>query len=61
MYYTQDWGRARASVERLAALEPEVVVTGHGPSLHGAPMRQALHALAENFVSVAVPEHERHA
>ena len=55
MYYTQDWAAARASVQRLAALEPERVVTGHGPSLQGAEMRQALHRLARAFDQVAVP------
>lgn len=33
MYYTQDWTAARLSVERLAALEPELVVTGHGRAM----------------------------
>lgn len=57
MYYTQDWGEARESVERLAALEPEVVITGHGPPLHGEQMRRALHALARDFDDIAVPGH----
>ncbi|HEY0420959.1 MAG TPA: MBL fold metallo-hydrolase, partial [Acetobacteraceae bacterium] len=30
MYFTHDWDAARASVQRLAALEPEIAVTGHG-------------------------------
>lgn len=60
MYYTQDWDKARDSVERLAALEPELVVTGHGPALRGPEMRRALHALARDFDRVAVPEHGRY-
>lgn len=56
MYYTQDWGQSRDTVERLAALEPESVVTGHGPAMRGAEMRTALHALARDFDRVAVPE-----
>ena len=55
-YYTQDWDAARESVERLAALEPELVVTGHGPAMHGASMREALHRLARGFGAIAVPE-----
>jgi len=46
MYFTQDWQNARLSVERLAALEPEIAVTGHGRAMRGPSMRAALHALA---------------
>lgn len=59
-YYTPDWVSAAASVRRLAALEPEVVVTGHGRALHGEAMRRALHLLADNFESIAVPKHGRY-
>ena len=60
MYYTPNWPEARASVERLAALEPELVITGHGPAMHGAELRKALHALAHDFDRVAVPEQGRY-
>ncbi len=56
-YYTPDWVSARASVQTLAALEPEVAVTGHGPAMRGAEMRAALHLLARDFDQIAVPEH----
>ena len=59
-YFTQDWGEAKASVERLAALEPELAVTGHGRAMRGAEMRAALHALARDFERVAVPEHGKY-
>ncbi|MGK9204248.1 MBL fold metallo-hydrolase [Sinorhizobium meliloti] len=55
MYYTTNWENARTSVELLAALEPERVITGHGPAMQGTEMRDALHALARNFDRVAVP------
>jgi glyoxylase-like metal-dependent hydrolase (beta-lactamase superfamily II) len=60
MYFTPDWESAEASVQRLAALEPELVVTGHGRALHGSEVRQALHLLADNFASIAVPKHGRY-
>jgi glyoxylase-like metal-dependent hydrolase (beta-lactamase superfamily II) len=60
MYYTPDWQSARRTVLRLAALEPEVVVTGHGPPKHGPAMRAALHELAERFEVVAVPADGRY-
>lgn len=56
MYFTQNFQQARDSVQRLAALEPELVITGHGPALRGSEMRQALHALADNFDEVVVPD-----
>lgn len=56
-YYTPDWPRAAESVRRLAALEPDLAVTGHGPAMWGPKMRKALHLLARDFERVAVPEH----
>jgi len=60
MYYTQDWSQARASVERLATLEPETAVTGHGRAMRGPEMRAALHLLAQEFDRIAVPEQGRY-
>jgi glyoxylase-like metal-dependent hydrolase (beta-lactamase superfamily II) len=48
-YFTQDWRAAAGSVHKLAALEPEVLATGHGAVMRGAAMRAALHSLADNF------------
>ena len=56
MYYTTDWENARESVRTLAALAPEVVITGHGPPLRGPAMREALNTLARDFDEIAVPK-----
>lgn len=55
MYFTVEWDKAKDSVARLAALEPELVITGHGEPMRGAEMRAALHRLADEFDSIAVP------
>ncbi len=60
MYFTPDWESAKSSVERLAALEPEVAVTGHGRAMQGAEMRAALHTLARDFDRVAMPDHGKY-
>ncbi len=60
MYYTQDWIAAKKSVERLAALEPDLIVTGHGRAMRGSEMRRALNLLASRFDEVAVPEQGRY-
>lgn len=60
MYFTPDWGSAKTSVKRLAALEPEIAVTGHGRAMRGAEMRAALHALARDFDRIAVPDHGKY-
>jgi glyoxylase-like metal-dependent hydrolase (beta-lactamase superfamily II) len=60
MYYTTDWDNARASVERLAELEPETIITGHGPPMHGPAMREALETLAREFDHVAIPKEGRY-
>ena len=61
MYYTQDWPSARRSVETLAALQPEIAVTGHGRAMQGPTMREALHKLAREFDRIAHPEHAKYA
>ncbi len=60
MYYTQDWLSARRSVERLTALEPELVIAGHGRAMAGPEMRRALQTLARDFDQVAVPAEGRY-
>ena len=60
MYFTPDWSSARESVRRLAALEPDLVITGHGHAMHGPVMLQALETLARDFDRIAVPEHGRY-
>ncbi len=56
VYYTQNWDDAEASVKRLAALDPEIVVTGHGRAMRGEQMRAPLHTLAIQFKATAVPK-----
>lgn len=55
MYFTPDWESAATSVRKLAALQPELVITGHGRALRGPQMREALDTLARDFEKVAVP------
>ena len=56
MYYTTDWPAARASVQRLAALEPAFIAASHGQPMAGAETTRALQELATRFDEVAVPE-----
>ena len=60
MYYTPDWPAAKASVQKLAALEPELAITGHGRAMQGELLRAALHTLARDFDQVAVPKQGRY-
>jgi glyoxylase-like metal-dependent hydrolase (beta-lactamase superfamily II) len=55
MYFTPDWASAKESVRQLAALAPELVITGHGAPMRGPEMRASLDALAADFDRVAVP------
>jgi glyoxylase-like metal-dependent hydrolase (beta-lactamase superfamily II) len=59
-YFTPDWQAARASVERLARLAPEVAATGHGIAMQGAELLVQLQALAAHFKEQAVPAHGRY-
>lgn len=56
-YFTPDWVKAGESVRRLAALDPALVVTGHGRAMRGPDMRESLRLLADDFETIAVPEH----
>lgn len=58
-YFTPDWAAARRSVEALAALQPNLVVTGHGRAMSGANMLRALQDLARRFDEIALPPSHR--
>jgi glyoxylase-like metal-dependent hydrolase (beta-lactamase superfamily II) len=59
-YFTYDWDDAGESVRKLADLEPGIVATGHGLPMSGPGMKEALRALADRFVELAVPRHGRY-
>jgi glyoxylase-like metal-dependent hydrolase (beta-lactamase superfamily II) len=59
-YFTPDWERSRLSVERLALLEPQLAITGHGQPMRGPSLVSDLYALARDFDERAVPEHGRY-
>jgi glyoxylase-like metal-dependent hydrolase (beta-lactamase superfamily II) len=59
-YFTQDWDRARESVQRLAALRPTLAATGHGVPMRGDALLRALDNLAANFDEIARPSHGRY-
>ncbi len=59
-YFTPDWPSAKRSVEMLSALQPELVVTGHGRAMMGPLMREALQTLARDFDRIAVPAKGRY-
>lgn len=58
-YFTPDWIAAATSVRKLAALAPDLVITGHGRPVAGPSMLAALEKLAAEFETIAVPEHLR--
>ncbi|MEO6931165.1 MAG: MBL fold metallo-hydrolase, partial [Chitinophagaceae bacterium] len=59
-YLTSDWLSSAASVEVLAALEPDIIASGHGKPIRGNGMRKSLHNLADHFQKLAVPFHGRY-
>lgn len=54
-YFTPDWGTAARSVKALAALEPNVIATGHGQAMYGDEARKELHKLAREFWKLGMP------
>ncbi|PJJ48127.1 MBL fold metallo-hydrolase [Hymenobacter chitinivorans] len=59
-YFTQNWAQSRASVEKLAALEPQIAATGHGIPMHGEELRRQLHDLSLHFEQQTVPKQGRY-
>ncbi|MDQ3394790.1 MAG: MBL fold metallo-hydrolase [Bacteroidota bacterium] len=59
-YFTCDWIAAKASVERLAALNPTIAATGHGVPINGETLKNGLQNLAENFDKLAKPSNGRY-
>ncbi|MFY9642352.1 MAG: hypothetical protein WA384_08720 [Rhodomicrobium sp.] len=59
-YFTPDRQSAGESVRKLAALEPDLLLSGHGRPLDGPEMRRALRDLAKNFEKVALPKDGRY-
>lgn len=58
-YATSDWQQAKASVVRLAELEPVLIIAGHGAPYRREDAAQALHDLADHFDS-EIPAHGRY-
>lgn len=59
-YFTSNWASAKLSVIKLAALDPEIVATGHGKPMRGEEMRMELNNLSRHFDYLAVPAQGRY-
>lgn len=59
-YFTPDWGAAARSVRALAALEPNIIASGHGCSMYGDDARKALHKMAREFWHMGMPDRGRY-
>jgi glyoxylase-like metal-dependent hydrolase (beta-lactamase superfamily II) len=59
-YLTINWASAKLSVIKLAALDSEVIATGHGRPMSGEEMRLELNNLSRHFDSLAVPSQGRY-
>ncbi|HUQ97730.1 MAG TPA: MBL fold metallo-hydrolase, partial [Chitinophagaceae bacterium] len=59
-YFTPDWISATRSVKELAALEPNVIATGHGQTFYGDEGRKALHKLVREFWQRGIPASGRY-
>jgi glyoxylase-like metal-dependent hydrolase (beta-lactamase superfamily II) len=56
-YLTTDWQAAWDSVKLLEALKPQTAITGHGPAMSGADLRNGLFRLVRDFAKDAIPDH----
>ncbi len=59
VYLTTDWDAAWHSVRKLAELQPETVITGHGVAMDGEVLRDGLARLVKDFREIAVPDYGR--
>lgn len=56
-YLTTDWPAAEASVRALEALNPLVMIPGHGTAMEGLDLAEGLRNLLVNWEEMAVPDH----
>ena len=56
-FFTTDWAVAHDSVKKLAALKPDIAVTGHGPAMEGEELSVGLEELVNEFNEIAVPKY----
>lgn len=59
-YLTTDWQAAWESVKKLAALNPSLMVPGHGISMEHEKLESGLKALVENFGKVSIPDYGKY-
>ncbi|MPN62687.1 hypothetical protein SDC9_210440 [bioreactor metagenome] len=59
-YFTTDWQAAWQSVRNLEALNPSVVITGHGQPIAGDKLAAELKKLAKEFDRQAIPPQGRY-
>jgi len=59
-YLTTDWQAAWDSVRELQALNPEMVVTGHGITMSGKKLESGLKTLMEKFDKLAIPDYGKY-
>ncbi|WP_096154239.1 MULTISPECIES: MBL fold metallo-hydrolase [Bacillus] len=53
-YFTFDWVHAKSSIEKLAALNPQVAVTGHGLPMTGEELTHSLQKLINHFDTIGL-------
>ncbi|WP_225435310.1 MBL fold metallo-hydrolase [Bacillus aerolatus] len=59
-YLTTDWKAAKASVIKLAELQPAIAATGHGEEAKGDELKEGLAHLLAHFEEIAVPDYGRY-
>lgn len=59
-YFTTDWEQAWNSVKKLASLNPDIALTGHGLPVSGDKLSAGLDKLAQEFDKLAIPDFGRY-
>jgi glyoxylase-like metal-dependent hydrolase (beta-lactamase superfamily II) len=59
-YFTPDWNASEISVQKLAALNPKTVITGHGRPISGDDLTAGLQKLIRDFKKMAVPDYGKY-
>ncbi|MCU9614154.1 MBL fold metallo-hydrolase [Caldibacillus lycopersici] len=59
-YLTTDWKAAKQSVIKLAKLDPNAAITGHGLPLTGEELHKGLKTLVKNFDQSEIPDHGKY-
>ncbi|WP_182199478.1 MBL fold metallo-hydrolase [Paraliobacillus salinarum] len=58
-FFTEDWDKAKQSIQQLIQLRPKLLLAGHGLPIEGDAIQEGLEHLYQNFDELAIPNNKK--